>query len=159
MANQALSIMKLRTLIRFKEEGRTHKFIGRTLGLSRTTVIKYIQFLEGSGLDWAALSSLDDQGLLTLCRSGHTDQADDRWTALSHLLPHYEQELKRPHVTRQTLLEEYRQAYPEEFTAMSFLLRRASEVIWGCEARETRSLLPENGFVFFKPCQGDKPKA
>jgi len=120
MANQALSIMKLRTLIRFKAEGRTHKFIGKTLSLSRTTVVKYIQFLEGSGLDWAALSSLDDQGLLTLCRSGHTDKADDRWTALSQLLPHYEQELKRPHVTRQTLLEEYRQAYPEGYGKTQF---------------------------------------
>jgi len=120
MANQALSIMKLRTLIRFKAEGRTHKFIGKTLSLSRTTVVKYIQFLEGSGLDWAALSSLDDQGLLTLCRSGHTDKADDRWTALSQLLPHYEQELKRPHVTRQTLLEEYRQACPEGYGKTQF---------------------------------------
>ena len=35
------------------------------------------------------------------------------------------------------------------FTAMSFLSWCASEVIWGCKARETRSLLPENSAVFF----------
>lgn len=120
MANKALSIMKLRTLIRFKQEGRKHQFIGQTLGLSRTTVVKYVQYLEGSGLDWAALSSLDDHSLLTLCRSGHTDKADDRWAILCQLLPHYERELKRPHVTRQTLLEEYKHAYPEGYGKTQF---------------------------------------
>jgi hypothetical protein len=84
MANQALSIMKLRTLIRFKQEGRTHRFIGKSLGLSRTTVVKYVQFLEYSGLDWQELSSLDDHSLLTLCRSGYTDKADDRF---GHVMP------------------------------------------------------------------------
>ncbi|MBK6949081.1 MAG: HTH domain-containing protein [Haliscomenobacter sp.] len=78
MANQALSIMKLRTLIRYKQEGRKHQFIGQSLGLSRTTVVKYVQYLEGSGLDWGALAKLDDHSLLTLCRSGHADKADDR---------------------------------------------------------------------------------
>lgn len=120
MANQALSSMKLRTLIRFKQEGRTHQFIGKTLGLSRTTVIKYTQFLEHSGLDWTALFSLDDQALLMLCRSGHTEKPDDRWSILSQLLPHYVQELKRPHVTRQTLLEEYQKAYPEGYGKTQF---------------------------------------
>lgn len=120
MANQALSNMKLRTLIRFKQEGRTHRFIARSLGLSRTTVIKYTQFLEHSGLGWAELFSLDDQGLLMLCQSGHTDKPGDRWAALSHLLPHYELELKRPHVTRQTLLEEYQKACPDGFGKTQF---------------------------------------
>jgi transposase len=120
MANQALSIMKLRTLIRYKQEGRKHQFIGRSLGLSRTTVVKYVQYLEGSGLDWGALAKLDDHSLLTLCRSGHADKADDRWATLCQLLPHYEKELKRPHVTRQTLLEEYRQAYPEGYGKTQF---------------------------------------
>lgn len=120
MANQALSIMKLRTLIRFKQEGRKHQFISQALRLSRTTVVKYVQFLEGSGLDWAALSCLDDHSLLTLCRSGHSDKADDRWSALCELLPHYERELKRPHVTRQTLWEEYRQAHPEGYGKTQF---------------------------------------
>ena len=120
MANQPISIMKLRTLIRYKQEKRTHKFIGEALGLSRTTVIKYSQFLEGSGLDWPALLALDDQVLLTLCRSGHRDQPDDRWTVLCGLLPHYMRELKRPHVTRQTLLEEYRLAYPDGYGKTQF---------------------------------------
>lgn len=120
MANQGVSIMKLRTLIRFKQEGRPHQFIGKTLGLSRTTVIKYVQFLESSGLDWAALSSLDDASLLMLCRSGHCDKPDDRWSVLSQLLPHYARELKRPHVTRQTLFDEYRQAHPEGYGKTQF---------------------------------------
>lgn len=120
MANQALSIMKLRTLIRFKQEGRKHQFISRSLGLSRTTVIKYVQLLEDSGLDWAALAKLDDHSLLTLCRSGHVDKADDRWSTLCTLLPHYERELNRPHVTRQMLLEEYRQAYPDGYGKTQF---------------------------------------
>lgn len=120
MANQPVSIMKLRTFIRFKQEGRTHQFISKTLGLSRTTVIKYAQFLEDSGLDWATLSGMDDESLLTLCRSGHCDKPDDRWSVLSKLLPHYARELKRPHVTRQTLLEEYRLAYPDGYGKTQF---------------------------------------
>ncbi len=120
MANRPLSIMELMTLIRYKKEGRSNEFIAETLGISRTTVIKYIQLLANSGLDWTALSSLDEGALLMFCRSGHCDRPDDRWSALSQLLPHYALELKRPHVTRQTLLEEYRQAHPEGYGKTQF---------------------------------------
>lgn len=120
MANRAISIMELMTLIRLKEEGRSNEFIARALCLSRTTVIKYLQLLTNSGLDWTALSLLDEAALLTLCRSGHCEQPDDRWSALSQLLPHYALELKRPHVTRQTLLEEYLQAHPDGYGKTQF---------------------------------------
>jgi hypothetical protein len=60
MANQPMSMMKLKALIHYKEEGRTNRFIGKSLGLSRTTVVKYVQFLESSGLSWAALLVLDE---------------------------------------------------------------------------------------------------
>lgn len=120
MANQALSLMKLRTLIQFKQEGRKHRFISQSLGLSRTTVVKYVQLAESSGMDWASLSALDDTQLVLLFRSGHVDKADDRWGALCGLLPHYERELKRPHVTRQALYEEYRQTYPEGYGKTQF---------------------------------------
>ena len=115
-----MSMMKLKALIRYKQEDRTNRFISKTLGLSRTTVVKYAQFLESSGLSWAALLLLDDPSLLTLCRSGHCDRPDDRWSVLSQLLPHYARELKRPHVTRQTLLEEYQQACPEGYGKTQF---------------------------------------
>lgn len=121
MANQPLSMMKLKALIHYKEEGRTNRFIGKSLGLSRTTVVKYVQFLESSGLSWAALLVLDESSLLTLCRSGHCDKPDDRWSVLSQLLPHYVRELKRPHVTRQTLLEEYQRDYPGGYGKTQFL--------------------------------------
>lgn len=114
--------MKLRTLISYKQEGRSHQFIGKALKLSRTTVVKYLQNLASSGLDWAALLALSDESLLLLCRSGYYDKPDDRWSGFSKLLPGYAQELKRPHVTRQTLYEEYRKIHAEGYGKTQFFL-------------------------------------
>ena len=114
--------MKLRTLISYKQEGRSHQFIGKALKLSRTTVVKYLQNLASSGLDWAALLALSDESLLLLCRSGYYDKPDDRWSGFSKLLPGYAQELKRPHVTRQTLYEEYRKIHTEGYGKTQFFL-------------------------------------
>ena len=122
MANKPISTMKLRTLIRYKQEGRSHRFMGKSLNLSRTTVVKYLQNLASSGLDWAALLALSDESLLVLCRSGHCDKPDDRWSGFSKLLPEYAQELKRPHVTRQTLYEEYHKIYADGYGKTQFLL-------------------------------------
>lgn len=120
MANQPIGSMELKTLIRLKADGRSNKFISRSLGVSRTSVVKYVQLLEGSGLDWPALTALDEAALLTLCRSGFCAQPDDRYATLSGLLAHYARELKRPHVTRQTLWEEYRQAHPDGYGKTQF---------------------------------------
>jgi transposase len=120
MANQPIRSMELKTLIRLKVDGRSNKFISRSLGVSRTSVIKYVQLLEGSGLGWPALAMLDEAALLTLCNSGFCAQPDDRYAGLSSQLAHYTRELKRPHVTRQLLWEEYREAHPDGYGKTQF---------------------------------------
>jgi len=94
MTNKPISIMKLRTLISYKQEGRSHQFIGKVLKLSRTTVVKYLQNLASSSLNWVALLALSDESLLLLCRSGHCDKPDDQWSGFNKLLPGYAQALQ-----------------------------------------------------------------
>ena len=120
MANQSISVMKLREVIRLKQSGLSHLAIGKALALSRTTVIKYLRVIQGSGLGLEALQALSDEELRVLIHSGHRDEADERWAVLKELLPHYAKELARPHVTRILLWEDYRQNHPDGYGKTQF---------------------------------------
>jgi DNA-binding NarL/FixJ family response regulator len=50
MANKALDMTTLRQIIRLKQEGKSHKYIARSLSISRTTVVEYVKELYAYGL-------------------------------------------------------------------------------------------------------------
>ncbi len=118
MANKALDMTTLRQIIRLKQEGKSHKYIARSLSISRTTVVEYVKELSAYGLSWKHLQTLDDQMLEELRRQ-HSP-LEERYKRLLKFFPYVEKELKRTGVTRQLLWEEYRLGEEEPYSYSQF---------------------------------------
>lgn len=99
-----INIRKLKDALRLKfEGGQSHQKIVSALGLYKGVVTKYAGLAVAAGLDWAAISALDEavleRRLLASPRASQTyAQADFRWL---------HQELGRKGVTLMLLWEEY----------------------------------------------------
>jgi transposase len=118
MANKALDMTTLRQIIRLKQEGKSHKYIARSLSISRTTVVEYVKELYAYGLSWKHLQTLDDQMLEELRRQ-HSP-LEERYKRLLKFFPYVVKELKRTGVTRQLLWEEYRLGEEEPYSYSQF---------------------------------------
>ena len=120
MPNKLISMQKLRQLLRLHSQGNGSKAIASYLGMSRTTVKKYLSRLKGSGVDLEGVFSLSDKDLSSLLQDRTPLPANKRKEELAQLLPIYFKRLKRKGVTRKMLYEEYRQKYPDGYGISRF---------------------------------------
>ena len=85
----------------------SHERIALALGLSKGVVSKYVVRAEAAGLDWSALSALDEAKIaVQLCAPAPVVRGDRAPIDL----PSVHRELRRKGVTRQLLWQEYREA-------------------------------------------------
>jgi len=90
------------------EGGRGPTAIGTALGLTRGTVRKYLERAEAAGITVERLSALTESEVLRLLvpqPEANRERPEPDWPRI-HL------ELRRPHVTRQLVWEEYRDLEP-----------------------------------------------
>ncbi|WP_224996928.1 IS21 family transposase [Cesiribacter sp. SM1] len=140
MANKRLDMTTLRQLIRLKSEGRSHRYISSSLGISRTTVVEYVKQLSFSGLSWPALLQLNDEGLeIALQGSG---AGNERHKNLLAFFPYMEEELKKTGVTRQLLWQEYKQDQPDAYGYSQFCYYYQ---LWSKSTHPTAPLLHKAG--------------
>ncbi|CAN5195117.1 hypothetical protein BH11PSE14_BH11PSE14_13910 [soil metagenome] len=99
----------IKEILRLKLDcGLSHAKIGRALGLSKGVVSKYVVRAQIAGLDWAAVSALDEtQVAAQLCPPA----AAVRGERAAIDLPWVHRELRRKGVTLQLLWQEYSQAH------------------------------------------------
>lgn len=98
--------------------GLTNRQIARSCGVTHTTVSSYLERVDKAGLGWPLPEELDEERLQALL---FPDAAGDLRT--SRPLPDMERvhkELRRKHVTRQLLWEEYRVEHPEGYGYTQF---------------------------------------
>ena len=113
-------MQKLRQSFRLHSQGKGSKAIASYLGMSRTTVKKYLSRLKGSRVDLEGVFSLSDKDLSSLLQDRTPLPANKRKEELEQLLPIYFKRLKRKGVTRKMLYEEYRQKYPDGYGISRF---------------------------------------
>ena len=110
MARERLSMRKTTEILRLKyEAGLTNRQIGRSCGVTHTTVANYLARVEDAGLGWPLPEGLAEERLQELLFPDAGDCQPSR------VLPDMEQihkELRRKHVTLQLLWEEYRAEHP-----------------------------------------------
>ena len=87
--------------------GLSHACVARALGLSKGVVSKYVARAEAAGLDWPALSALDESEIAAKLRVAVPAVRGERAPID---LPWVHRELRRKGVTRQLLWQEYREA-------------------------------------------------
>lgn len=116
MANKPIGSIMIREIIRMKNNGFSNIRISKSLGKSRTTVIKYLSAFGESGFNFNELLELSDNDLQELFETQDSLSPNDQDSTHSELyafFPYVEKELKRVGVTRHILWKEYKQKYPE----------------------------------------------
>ena len=110
---------KTTEILRLKHEvGLTHRQIARSCGLSHPTVSKYLERAQHAGLGWPLPENVDEEHLQALLFPAAEDGSRP-----SRPLPDMEyihKELRRAHVTRHLLWEEYRADHADGYSYTQF---------------------------------------
>ncbi len=121
MANKPLTMLQIRRCIMLLQEAQSIREIHRFTGIHRTTIKSYTERFKNSGKTLEELLALPDDELSALLHPPRTtQQPDDRYKYLADRLPYYAKELKRRHVTKLILWEEYLQEQPDGYRYAQF---------------------------------------
>ena len=116
MANKPISIIMIKSIIKFKIKGLSNSRIAGSLGISRTTLIKYIHNVSKSGLSFEELDQLNEKDLADLFHTPdllNEIKNDKVSTELLEYFPYVNKMLTQVGFTRQLLWEQYKEKYPE----------------------------------------------
>ena len=114
MPNHSIKMIKLRQVFGLYGSRYGSRSISTTLGISHTTIRKYLRIFNESSLSLKELLCKDDATLFDFFGLG------PRLDVLSALLPDYAKRLRKRGVTRKTLYSEYIKCYPQEYSYCSF---------------------------------------
>ena len=104
MANERISMRKIRDIIRLRDKGLGYRQIGRALRISHPVVSQYARDFAATGLSYAQIKGISDSELMELLAGGRT--ADARYAALGAWFERCARELKRVGVTIHQIWEE-----------------------------------------------------
>jgi transposase len=116
MANKSIGSIMIREIIRMKANGLSNSQISKSLGKSRTTIIKYLSVIETSGFcskELLELKEADLSELLEVCNEVTPLDREEIHKDLYSFFSYAEKELKRIGVTRRILWNEYKSKYPQ----------------------------------------------
>ena len=121
MANQKITMLKLKRFIQMRLAGKSMNEICSSLRMSKTTVKKYTDLAESSGVPLEELRRMDDKQLSTLLQpESPPPVADERKDVLDSLLDDYLKELNKPYKTVQFVWEQYIKEHPDGYRYTQF---------------------------------------
>lgn len=120
MANKNINMSKLRQILKmyFYHTG-TRKISDRT-GVSRTTIIKYLERFRSLKTTWDELSVLSDSNLDALFHQEPTAEPTSKEKELYAFFPYTEKQLKQTGVTIHKLWQEYFEQHPDGYQSTAF---------------------------------------
>jgi transposase len=113
MANNPISMIKIRQIIRLQSQGYSKLAIAAQTGIARNTLKKYIKEFIASGLTFDEINELSDKELEDLFVKPEDKPLNERLQTMFSLFPAIDKELKKKGVTRQLLWEAYKQDHPD----------------------------------------------
>lgn len=111
---------QIKQILRFTHQGKSIKFIARSLSVSRNTVRKYLSLQSASGQPVKELLQLEDHVLQQALHPSDPSAADQRYQVLLDRYDYFCGELRRGGVTRWLLWSEYRQSHPSGYCYSQF---------------------------------------
>jgi transposase len=120
MAGKVTEMSKIKQLIQLHESGVSNRRIAEALSLDRETVNTYIRKMKASNMPTVELMELEEPVLEGKFMAGTAAYTDRRFEAFKELLPYFENELKRKHVTRNLLWQEYLSKNPAGYRYTQF---------------------------------------
>ncbi len=129
MAGKPKPMSQIKQLLRLHSQGKSKKFIARSLAISKNTVKAYLDKVALTKMPVNALLALDDPELEKKFHPGNPAYKDDRFEVFKDQLAYFTSELKRVGVTRNLLWEEYRQKYPQGYGYTQFCHHLAQHLL------------------------------
>jgi len=143
---------KIKQLIQLHESGVSNRQIARTLGLNKGTVNGYVHKFKSGGMQSNELLQLDEPVLAGKFSAGTAAFTDPRFEQFKELLPYFEKELERKHVTRHLLWREYLDKYPSGYRYTQFCYHLNQQLV---ARRPTAILTHVAGEELFVDFAGD----
>jgi len=153
MAGKTRPMSQIKQLLHLHKQGMKINTIARTLDMSRNTVKSYLQKLSLLCIDIDILLALDDPILEGRFHAGNPAYSDGRFDYFKSHLGYYESELKRKHVTRRILWQEYRSEQHQGYGYTQFCYHLSQQLI---ARKPTMVLNHAPGEKLFVDFAGDK---
>jgi len=155
VANQPISMSKIRHILRMHSHGRSKRLINERTGVARNTLRKYLRIFDESGLEYESVKDLSDSELETLFNvdTGAEKRESPVLEALYAYFPKVEKQLSKEGVTRQLLWEEYKTLHPDGVGRTCFCTRFAK---WLGRVNPSMRIVHKNGDKMFVDFTGHR---
>jgi transposase len=153
MANNPISMSKIRHILRLHNQGCSKVQIAAQTGISRNTLKKYLGEFTESKLTIDEISELSDKDLEDLFVKPEDKPVNDKLKALFSLFPAIDKELKKKGVTRFMLWEEYKRTHPDGFGKSQFKHYFAQ---WKAQVNPTMRMEHKAGDKLYVDFAGDR---
>lgn len=153
MANNPISMIKIRQILRLHIQGRSKMQIAAQTGISRNTLKKYLKEFEASKLTFDEIGELSDKDLEDLFIKPEDKPLNDKLQILFSLFPSVDKELKKKGVTRQMLWEQYKRNQPDGVGRSQFNFYYAQ---WKDQVNPTMRMEHKVGDKLFVDFAGEK---
>ncbi len=153
MAGKPKPMVQIKQLIQLHQQGKSIKFIARSLNISKNTVKAYLQKIASSKLDVQALLNMEDPVLDGEFHAGNPAYKDERYEHFISKLDYFIKELPRRGVTKMLLWEEYREGYPQGYGHSQFSFHLNQQLIARKPSMVLQHIAGEKLFIDFA---GDK---
>jgi transposase len=153
MANNPISMIKIRLILRLHSQGYSKLQIAGQAGIARNTLKKYIKEFISSGLSFEEINELSDKELEDLFVKPEDRPLNERLQTLFNLFPAIDKELKKKGVTRYLLWEEYKRNYPEGVGKSQFKHYFSQ---WKAQVNPTMHMEHKAGDKLYVDFAGDK---
>ena len=153
MANNPISMIKIRQILRLQSQGCSKLQIAAQTGIARNTLKKYIREFIASGLTFDEINELSDKELEDLFVKPEDRPLNERLQILFSLFPAIDKELKKKGVTRLLLWEEYKRVYPDGVGKSQFKHYFSQ---WKAQVNPTMHMEHKAGDKLYVDFAGDK---
>lgn len=119
MSGTVILMSQLKQILRLISQSHGLKTIVRQTGVSRNTIKSYLRILQGKEISIEEALKLEDPQLSHLLRSPSKYEEQRHQDFLSRL-EYFNEEGKKPHVTKQLLWEEYKSENPQGYQYSRF---------------------------------------
>jgi transposase len=153
MAGKVTEMSTIKQLLQLHESGMSNRRIAEALSLDRETVNNYVRKLKSGNMLLDELLKMEDPELEGKFIAGTAAYTDKRFEEFKELLPYFEKELERKHVTRYLLWEEYLTQHPSGYHFTQFCYHLKQQLV----ARKPSAVLTHRaGEKLFIDFAGDK---
>ncbi len=152
MAGIIINMSKVKQVLRLHAQGVSNRKIAGDLGLYKGTVNTYVRKIKEHEYSIEELLALDEPVLESKLFAGNPAYKQDRFEEFKGMISYWEEELKKPHVTRYLLWEEYRESHPDGYGYSQFCFHLGQII----KARKPGSILQHHaGEKLFVDFAGD----